>query len=121
MNRKSNGFTLIELLIVMVVIAILAAIAIPQFANTKERSYIAAMKNDLRNLETAQEAYFADWFQYTVNLTDLSALPFNSPNVSLALDSASATGWGATAVHSNTGVVCTVAVSQTTAGSPSCL
>ena len=55
-NRK--GFTLIELLIVVVIIGILAAIAIPKFANTKEKAYIAAMKSDLRNLATAQENYF---------------------------------------------------------------
>src|ERR1700682_5947210 len=58
MNRK--GFTLIELLIVVVIIGILAAIAIPKFANTKEKAYIASMKSDLRNLVTAEEAYFAD-------------------------------------------------------------
>src|SRR2546427_9147051 len=57
MNRK--GFTLIELLIVVVIIGILAAIAIPKFANTKEKAYIASMKSDLRNLVTAEGAYFA--------------------------------------------------------------
>src|SRR2546427_372582 len=63
MNRK--GFTLIELLIVVVIIGILAAIAIPKFANTKAKAYIASMKSDLRNLVTAEEAYFADSVKYT--------------------------------------------------------
>src|SRR5437773_8850091 len=63
MNRK--GFTLIELLIVVVIIGIRAAIAIPKFANTKEKAYIASMKSDLRNLVTAEEAYFADSVKYT--------------------------------------------------------
>ncbi len=63
MNRK--GFTLIELLIVVVIIGILAAIAIPKFANTKEKAYLASMKSDLRNLVTAEEAYFADSIKYT--------------------------------------------------------
>src|SRR5438309_8852841 len=63
MNRK--GFTLIELLIVVVIIGILAAIAIPKFANTKEKAYIASMKSDLRNLVTAEEAYFADSVKYS--------------------------------------------------------
>jgi prepilin-type N-terminal cleavage/methylation domain-containing protein len=57
-NRK--GFTLIELLIVVVIIGILAAIAIPKFANTKEKAVVASMKSDLRNLVTAQEGFFSD-------------------------------------------------------------
>jgi len=61
-NRK--GFTLIELLIVVVIIGILAAIAIPKFANTKEKAYVASMKADLKNLATAQEAFFADSLRY---------------------------------------------------------
>ena len=60
MLRNRKGFTLIELLIVVVIIGILAAIAIPKFANTKEKAYLATMKSDLRNLATAQEGYFAD-------------------------------------------------------------
>src|SRR5438067_3680352 len=66
MNRK--GFTLIELLIVVVIIGILAAIAIPKFANTKGKAYIASMKSDLRNLVTAEEAYFADSVKYSTNV-----------------------------------------------------
>src|SRR6266704_2444146 len=66
MNRK--GFTLIELLIVVVIIGILAAIAIPKFANTKEKAYIASMKSDLRNLVTAEEAYFADSVKYSTSV-----------------------------------------------------
>src|SRR5436305_5634120 len=62
-NRRC--FTLIELLIVVVIIGILAAIAIPKFANTKEKAYIASMKSDLRNLVTAEEAYFADSTRYS--------------------------------------------------------
>src|SRR5437870_8402253 len=65
MNRK--GFTLIELLIVVVIIGILAAIAIPKFANTKEKAYISSMKSDLRNMVTAEEAYFADSVKYTTS------------------------------------------------------
>ncbi len=72
MNRK--GFTLIELLIVVVIIGILAAIAIPKFANTKEKAYLASMKSDLRNLITAEVvgptiAVTADGFTATVSHT----------------------------------------------------
>ncbi len=66
LNRK--GFTLIELLIVVVIIGILAAIAIPKFANTKEKAYLATMKSDLRNLLTAEEAYFGDNTAYTTSM-----------------------------------------------------
>ena len=60
MLRSRKGFTLIELLIVVVIIGILAAIAIPKFANTKQKAYVAAMKSDLRNLATYEESYAAD-------------------------------------------------------------
>ena len=65
-NRK--GFTLIELLIVVVIIGILAAIAIPKFANTKEKAVLAGMKSDLRNLVTAQEAFFSDQQTYATGM-----------------------------------------------------
>ena len=58
MTRK--GFTLIELLIVVVIIGILATIAIPKFANTKNKAILASMKADLRNLVTAQEGFYFD-------------------------------------------------------------
>jgi type IV pilus assembly protein PilA len=60
MSRNKKGFTLIELLIVVVIIGILAAIAIPKFANTKDKAYVAAMKSDLRNMATYEEQYAAD-------------------------------------------------------------
>jgi prepilin-type N-terminal cleavage/methylation domain-containing protein len=70
-NRK--GFTLIELLIVVVIIGILAAIAIPKFAATKDKAKLASIKTDLRNLETAQEAYFSDVNTYASDLATLTA------------------------------------------------
>jgi type IV pilus assembly protein PilA len=63
--RKNNkGFTLIELLIVVVIIGILAAIAIPRFSATKGKAFDAAAKTDLRNAMTAQEAYYSDFQAY---------------------------------------------------------
>jgi type IV pilus assembly protein PilA len=106
-NRK--GFTLIELLIVVVIIGILAAIAIPKFANTKEKAYVAAMKSDLRNLMTAEEGYFADFQAYgspaAVNFTWSSgvsgdAVPAPPP----------AAGYSANAAHNQTPRTCTVTV-----------
>ena len=65
---RRAGFTLIELLMVVVIIGLLASIAIPKMANTKEKAYIVTMKSDLRNLVTAEEAYFAESISYTTNL-----------------------------------------------------
>src|SRR5471032_789207 len=76
MNRMRKGFTLIELLIVVVIIGILAAIAIPKFANTKTKAYTAAMKSDLRNLVTAEESFFADSTKYVTY--DTTQLKFRS-------------------------------------------
>lgn len=58
-SRK--GFTIIELLIVVVILGLLASIAIPKLAATKDKTKMASVKNDLRNTMTAQEAYFADY------------------------------------------------------------
>jgi len=101
-NRR--GFTLIELLIVVVIIGILAAIAIPKFANTKEKAYIAAMKSDLRNIVTAEENYFGDQVSYT---TSTAAIQLQvSAGVTVVIGSATATGWNATASHNATTRTC---------------
>ena len=95
--RDRRGFTLIELLIVVVIIGILAAIAIPKFGATKNKAYIAAMKSDLRNLVTAEELYFADNVTYTTTL-DATAYRATS-GVTVTIGAASVTGWNATASH----------------------
>jgi len=73
-NRK--GFTLIELLIVVVIIGILAAIAIPKFSTTKDKAKLASVKTDLRNYMTAQEAYFSDNGTYG-SAAQLQAPPYS--------------------------------------------
>lgn len=96
-RNTSRGFTLIELLIVVVIIGILAAIAIPKFQNTKGKANAAAMKTDLRNLSTAEEAYFFENSAYTSNISDLSYR--SSPGVVLTIVDATASGWSAKATH----------------------
>jgi type IV pilus assembly protein PilA len=62
--KNNKGFTLIELLIVVAIIAILAAIAIPQFSQYRIKGYNAAALADLRNARTTEEAFFSDWQGY---------------------------------------------------------
>ena len=95
--RRTDGFTLIELMIVVVIIGILAAIAIPRFADTKGKANMAAVKSDLRNLANAQESYFYQHSTYAPNLALLNLS--QSPGVTLTLVEATATGWSASAVH----------------------
>ena len=64
MRTHRAGFTLIELLIVVVIIGILAAIAIPKFAATKDKAKIASVRTDIRNSLTAEESYFSDYNTY---------------------------------------------------------
>jgi type IV pilus assembly protein PilA len=97
MSRKRTGFTLIELLIVVVIIGILAAIAIPKFQNTKGKANAAALRSDLRNLAVAQEAYFFTSASYA---SDTALLNFRgSPGVIVTLSTPSPGGWVATATH----------------------
>ena len=68
---RKQGFTLIELMIVIAIIGILAAIAIPNFVSYRARSYNSAAQADLKNAVTAQEAYFVDYGKYADSTTKL--------------------------------------------------
>jgi type IV pilus assembly protein PilA len=135
LNRK--GFTLIELLIVVVIIGILAAIAIPKFASTKEKAYLAAMKSDLRNAVTAEEGYFADNQVYLAGVASnlggspapLVALGNFIPSAGVTITLALAgNGWTGHTIHSATAKVCDIFVNTgaatfgnaTAEGEPKC-
>jgi len=127
-NRKRKGFTLIELLIVVVIIGILAAIAIPKFANTKEKAYLATMKGDLRNLATAQEGYSADaagaYFAGTCIAGGTTCQGYSpSTGVEVAVTQAAPAGaepstWTGTATHGQTGKACFIWSGNTAPATP---
>ena len=73
--RHHNGFTMIEVLIVTVIIGILAAIAVPKFASTKEKAYDRAVMSDIRRAQVAAEAYYVDNMTYPASANDADFTP----------------------------------------------
>ena len=108
--RNAKGFTLIELLIVVVIIGILAAIAIPRFSSTKEKAFDSAAKSDLRNSMSAQEAYFADNQTYTA-VANLAITTSTGVNLG---GGGSAAGYSMTAKHGSSAKTFTVVVGSGT-------
>ena len=97
-SENEQGFTLIELLIVVVIIGILAAIAIPKFANTKEKAIVASMKSDLRNLASTQESYWVENRVYYGGVVPAAGIPFTpSSGVTITIVNATDAGWSARA------------------------
>ena len=96
-----QGFTLIELLIVVVIIGILAAVAIPKFATTKDKAFIANMKSDLKNLSSVEESFFSDSNRYGTT-AEIGGAPYSfvasNKGVTTVLTQSN-TGWSAKVVN----------------------
>ena len=119
-KSRNSGFTLIELLIVVVIIGILAAIAIPKFSNTKGQAFLAAMRSDLRNLATAEEGYYYSNNAYSSNLAQLNFL--TSAGVTVTVPEATSGGWSGSATHASLGAQkCTIYFGTATAIAPATL
>jgi len=117
--RGRAGFTLIELLIVVVIIGILASIAIPKFASTKERAYVAKMKSDLRNLATAQESYLGDNQVYYGGAVPNALFTYTpSSGTTVTITEATSGGWSATTSYTGTTKTCAFFYGSATAVAP---
>lgn len=109
--RRDRGFTLIELLIVVVIMGILVAIVVPKFAYGKERSLMAVMRSDLRNLMTAEEAHYTNALSYYAGVIPDASFPYQpSENVTVTLSAVTPTGWQASATHASTPRTCSIFV-----------
>ena len=116
-NRK--GFTLIELLIVVVIIGILAAIAIPKFAATKDKAKLASVKTDLRNSMTAEEAYFSDFSTYGTFAQLQTASNFTLSGANTGAITPASNGYTATFTNATIGTGITTCHVQVGAGAGS--
>jgi type IV pilus assembly protein PilA len=75
-EEREGGFTLIELLVVILIIAILAAIAIPVFLNQRRKGWISQAQSALKNMATAEESWLTSNPSYTLNVADLESEGF---------------------------------------------
>ena len=110
-DRDDEGFTLIELMVVVLIIAILLAIAIPTFLGARERAQDRAAQSDIRNALTAEKVFYTDNQVYTAGTTGLVAIKSIEPSLTYS-GTASKTDVGVT-VSNDSGAVC---ISKVSAG-----
>ena len=103
-RHEEQGFTLIELLIVIIIIGILAAIAIPTYLSQRLKAQQAASKSDTRNAATAEVLYYADNDTFTNVLANLTAQGFRqSDSVVTTIPTANATTYCVQSVYQPAG------------------
>ncbi|MGH7605683.1 MAG: type IV pilin protein [Gemmatimonadaceae bacterium] len=113
MKRPKNGFSIIEVLMILIVIGILASILIPRFTESKEKTYVAQMKSDLRSLATYEEQYAAENGGRYFTGTATMAAPLHgfhpSEHVTIIVGTfAGPTSWRGVAKHSLTTKNCDI-------------
>jgi type IV pilus assembly protein PilA len=95
-EKREGGFTLIELLVVILIIAILAAIAIPVFLNQRKKGWTSQVQSTLKNAATAQETYLVDNNVYANDIANLTTAGLRFSTSDITMGDADVTGTGAT-------------------------